>query len=192
MSEVTRDLLTGTRTLGQRERCRRTLSPAAHRADFARRFGHGFGAYAIGNDLPQATTRITLDAAETDTDGLSAARLHYVPHENDRRMMRFGIERLRDLAVGVDAFDVAINDYMDNGVYRTLAWHRLGTCRMGDDPAISTVDRWHRAWEVPNLYVCDGSSFASGGVVNPTSTVTALALRLAGHLVSERASSGRG
>ncbi len=158
---------------------------AAHHADFARRLGHGFGAYAIGDDLPQATNRITLDPTETDGDGLPAARLHYVPHENDCRMMRFGIDRLRDLATSVDAFDVAINDYMENDVYRTPAWHMLGTCRMGTDPATSTVNRWHRAWEVPHLYVCDGSSFASGGVVNPTSTVTALALRCARHLVSE-------
>jgi 2-methyl-1,2-propanediol dehydrogenase len=38
---------------------------------------------------------------------------------------------------------------------------------------------------VPNLYVVDGSSFATGGVVNPTSTVTALALRCARHLAAD-------
>jgi len=37
----------------------------------------------------------------------------------------------------------------------------------------------------PNLYICDGSSFATGGVVNPTSTVTALALRCARHIASK-------
>ena len=95
------------------------------------------------------------------------------------------IQRLRDLACSVDAFDIAVNDYMEDGVYRTPAWHMLGTCRMGNDPETSTVDRWHQAWEVPNLYICDGSSFATGGVVNPTSTVTALALRCARHIASK-------
>lgn len=154
----------------------------AHHAWFARHFAHGFGAYAIGDDLPQASNRITLSDKERDSDGLPAAKLHYVPHDNDIRMMHYGIERLFDLARSVDAFDVAVNDYCENGVYRTPAWHMLGTCRMGADPGTSVVDRWHRTWEVPNLYVCDGSSFATGGVVNPTSTVTALALRCARHL----------
>ena len=159
---------------------------SGHHAWFARHFGHGFGAYAIGDDLPQASNRITLSDKERDSDGLPAAKLHYVPHDNDIRMMHYGIERLLDLARGVDAFDVAVNDYYENGVYRTPAWHMLGTCRMGADPETSVVDQWHRTWEVPNLYVCDGSSFATGGVVNPTSTVTALALRCARHLATQR------
>lgn len=157
---------------------------AEHHAWFARHFGHSFGAYAIGDDLPQASNRITLSQTETDSDGLPAAKLHYVPHENDRRMMRYGIERLRDLATSVNAFDTAITDYVEDGVYRTPAWHMLGTCRMGNEPGNSVVNRWHQSWEVPNLYIVDGSSFATGGVVNPTSTVTALALRCARHLAA--------
>ncbi len=160
---------------------------AAHHTWFKRHFGHSFGAYAIGDDLPQAENRVTLSATQTDSDGLPAAKLHYQPHENDLRMMRYGIERLRDLARGVDAFDIAVTDYYEDGVYRTPAWHMLGTCRMGADPETSVVDKWHRSWEVPNLHLCDGSSFATGGVVNPTSTLTALALRCARRIVEEKA-----
>jgi choline dehydrogenase-like flavoprotein len=59
------------------------------------------------------------------------------------------------------------------------AWHLLGTRRVGSDPATSVTDANHRAWDVPNLYICDGSSFVTGGAVNPTSTIGALALRCA-------------
>ncbi len=155
-----------------------------HHAWFARHFGRSFGAYAIGDDLPQASNRITLSQTDVDSDGLPAAKLHYVPHDNDVRMMRFGIERLHDLARSVNAFDVMVNDYIEDGVYRTPAWHMLGTCRMGLEPGGSVVNQWHQSWEVPNLYIVDGSSFATGGVVNPTSTVTALALRCARHLAA--------
>lgn len=155
---------------------------ADHHAWFARHFGHSFGAFAIGDDLPQASNRITLSVHKMDSDGLPAAKLSYRPHENDVRMMRYGIERLRDLARSVDAFDVAVTDYYENGVYRTPAWHLLGTCRMGSDPETSVVNQWHQSWEIPNLFICDGSSFATGGVVNPTSTVTALALRCGRHI----------
>ena len=51
---------------------------------------------------------------------------------------------------------------------------------MGADPASSVVNRWHQAWDVPNLYIVDGSSMPSGAAVNPTSTISALALRAAG------------
>jgi 2-methyl-1,2-propanediol dehydrogenase len=163
----------------------------AHHAWFKRHFGHSFGAYAIGDDLPQKTNRITLSSTETDDDGLPAAKLHYLPHENDLRMMRYGIDRLRDLARAVNAFDVAVTDYYEDGVYRTPAWHMLGTCRMGKDAESSVVNKWHQSWEVPNLFICDGSSFTTGGVVNPTSTVAALALRSARHLAANFRELGR-
>lgn len=157
-----------------------------HHAWFRRHFGHGFGAFAIGDDLPQATNRIMLSETETDASGLPAAKLHYVPHENDWKMMQFAIERLRDLAAAAGAFDCAINTYCEpDGTYRTPAWHLLGTCRMGDDPETSVTNKWHQCWEVPNLYVVDGSSVVTGGVVNPTSTVCALALRAAHHIADE-------
>jgi choline dehydrogenase-like flavoprotein len=66
------------------------------------------------------------------------------------------------------------------------AWHMLGTCRMGHDPSTSVTDRDHQVWDVPNLYVCDGSSFVTGGSVNPTSTIGALALRCADRIVARQ------
>ena len=53
---------------------------------------------------------------------------------------------------------------------------------MGADPESSVVDKWNRSWDVPNLYIVDGSVLATGGVVNPTATICALALRAAEHL----------
>lgn len=158
----------------------------AHHAWFRRRFGHGFRAYAIGDDLPQADNRVTLSDRLFDGDGLPAPRITYRPHENDWRQMRWAKGRLVELGQAAGAFETLINDYVGtDGRYRTPAWHLLGTCRMGEDPESSVVDRWHRAWDVPNLYVVDGSVMPTGGVVNPTSTVCALALRAAEHLRDE-------
>ena len=50
---------------------------------------------------------------------------------------------------------------------------------MGSDPATSVVDRDHRAHDVPNLFVCDGSSFVTSGRGQPTCTIQALAYRAA-------------
>ena len=60
--------------------------------------------------------------------------------------------------------------------------HLLGTCRMGNDPKTSVVDRYHRTHDIPNLFVCDGSSFVTSGRGQPTMTIQALAFRAGDHI----------
>ncbi|MBV9704304.1 MAG: GMC family oxidoreductase [Methylobacteriaceae bacterium] len=154
-----------------------------HHRWFERHFGRGFGVFAIGDDLPSADNRVTLSATERDDDGVPVAQLSYKPGDNDRRMMRFMLDRLVDVAKATEAFEYRLQDYIDeNGVYRTPAWHLLGTCRMGKTPDMSVVNKWHQCWDVPNLFIVDASVFTTGGVVNPTATVCALALRAAEHI----------
>jgi hypothetical protein len=65
--------------------------------------------------------------------------------------------------------------------------HLLGTARMGEDPASSVVDPWGVAHDVRNLAIIDGSVFVTVGSANPTSTISALALRATEHLLAHRA-----
>jgi choline dehydrogenase-like flavoprotein len=67
---------------------------------------------------------------------------------------------------------------LDTGRIMNFA-HSMGTARMGSDPGRSVIDKWHRAHDVPNLFIVDGSSFTTSAAVNPTSTIGALALRCA-------------
>jgi len=53
---------------------------------------------------------------------------------------------------------------------------------MGTDPRRSVVDGFGRSHEVKNLYLIDGSVMVTGGAVNPTSTIQAVALRIADHV----------
>ena len=63
------------------------------------------------------------------------------------------------------------------------ATHVLGTCRMGDDPQGSVVDRDCRSHRWRNLYVVDASVFpSSGGGESPSLTIEALAIRAADRL----------
>ncbi|WP_029076585.1 GMC family oxidoreductase [Kaistia adipata] len=151
---------------------------AGHHDWIASRFGHSIGFFAIGDDLPSPDNRVFLNDEATDEDGVPVISMHYEPGENDRRMMNFMLDRMVDVADAAGAFDVALQDYRDeSGVYRTPAWHMIGTCRMGDDPEDSVVNGWHQSWDVPNMFIVDGSVLATGGVVNPTPTISALALR---------------
>ena len=60
-----------------------------------------------------------------------------------------------------------------------------GTCRMGNDPSSSVVNRHGQCHELDNLYIADASDFPSCPSIGPGLTVIALASRLADHL-SER------
>jgi choline dehydrogenase-like flavoprotein len=47
--------------------------------------------------------------------------------------------------------------------------------------ASAVVDKYHRSHDVPNLFLCDGSSFVTSGRGQPTLTIQALAFRAADH-----------
>ena len=57
--------------------------------------------------------------------------------------------------------------------------HLMGTCRMGSSPTDSVTNADGRTWDIPNLWICDGSLFPTAGGVNPSMTIYALALRAA-------------
>ena len=59
------------------------------------------------------------------------------------------------------------------------AYHPLGTCRMGRDPARSVVGSDHQLHDCANLYVVDGSAVPSSLGVNPQVTIMTLATRAA-------------
>jgi choline dehydrogenase-like flavoprotein len=53
--------------------------------------------------------------------------------------------------------------------------HQAGTCRMGNDPKTSVVDRYCRIHDVDNVYVVDGSVHVNNGGFNPSLTIQAIA-----------------
>ena len=54
---------------------------------------------------------------------------------------------------------------------------------MGNDPKTSVVNADHRAHDVPNLFMVDGSSFVTSGRGQPTMTIQALAFRAADKMI---------
>lgn len=64
--------------------------------------------------------------------------------------------------------------------------HVMGTLRMGNDPKNSVCDRSGKLHDLENLYCADGALFVTSSGYNPTSTIFALALWVAGHMVSPR------
>ena len=63
--------------------------------------------------------------------------------------------------------------------------HQAGSCRMGDDPMQSVVDRWQRVHGHDNLFVLDGSVHVTNGGFNPVLTIMALAWRAADRILAQ-------
>ena len=69
--------------------------------------------------------------------------------------------------------------------------HLMGTTRMADDPRHGVVDSQCRVFGTRNLFVASSSVFPTSSHVNPTLTITALAVRLADHLWKVASPTGR-
>lgn len=63
--------------------------------------------------------------------------------------------------------------------------HVCGTCRFGDDPATSVLDRDNRLHALDNLFVVDASFFPSSGGTNPALTIAANALRVGERIAAQ-------
>jgi len=124
---------------------------------------------------PRDENRVTLSEDRTDPFGDPIAHLIFNYGEDDRRL----IERVRQLERG---FFERLGAVDPEEIEVTWSRHHIGTCRMGDDPRTSVVDRDLRVHDCPNLYLCGCEVFPTGAAVPPMLTITALAHRLGDHL----------
>ncbi|ADJ29418.1 glucose-methanol-choline oxidoreductase [Nitrosococcus watsonii C-113] len=134
------------------------------------KYNHQAGLKIVGEVLPQERNRVTL-ADEKDQYGLPIARVTYSLCENDQALVRHAIDFMSQSLAAIDARDIWAES--DD------TCHLGGTARMGDEPSTSVVDADCRSWDIPNLWVCDGSVFPTVGGVNPSLTIQAIACRTA-------------
>jgi len=64
------------------------------------------------------------------------------------------------------------------------AYHHMGTTRMSADPAAGVVDTHCQTHDLDNCWIASSAVFPTGGAMNPTLTIAALALRAAAHIES--------
>jgi len=129
--------------------------------------------------LPVETNSISLDPTVKDAWGLPAMRVTYQDHPDDIANMKFFQGKCREILETAGAKRI----WSDEIKEQTGGVHLLGTCRMGDDPRTSVIDKNHRTHDVRNLFLCDGSSMVTGGRGQPTATIQALAFR-AGEIIA--------
>ncbi len=147
--------------------------------DEMEKYNHQVGLKMVGEMLPDERNRVTL-ADDKDQYGLRVARVTYSWGDNDKALIQHALGQMQTSLEAVGATDIFRQENDTN--------HLAGTARMGDDPATSVVNADCHSWDIPNLWVCDGSVFPTTGGVNPSLTITSIAMRTADriHALSAR------
>jgi choline dehydrogenase-like flavoprotein len=153
---------------------------AAYKAQIQQNFTRTAEVFCHATSLPVETNSISLDPDLKDEWGLPATRVTYKDHPDDLKTCQYLLDRAMEL---LDATP-ALRKWSYPVSEQEFAVHLLGTCGMGNDPKTSVINSDHRAHDVPNLFLCDGSSLVTSGRGQPTMTIQALAFRAADRIVS--------
>ena len=132
------------------------------------KYNHQVGLKMVGEMLPQERNQVSLDDAK-DQYGLPVARVTYSWCDNDKAMIDHALKYMGQGLQAIGATEIW--EQKDD------TCHMNGGARMGDDPRTSVVNADCRTWDIPNLWVCDGSVFPTVGGVNPSLTIQAIACR---------------
>jgi choline dehydrogenase-like flavoprotein len=147
--------------------------------DFKKALRHNFTRtveiFSHGTSLAVESNSISLDPDVKDAWGLPALRMTYKDHPSDLKMMEWMSARAMELLDAAGATKKWAQPVQET----QFAVHLLGTCRMGNNPKTSVINADHRTHDVPNLFLCDGSSLVTSGRGQPTMTIMALAFRAA-------------
>lgn len=130
-------------------------------------------------ELPVYDARVQVDPAVRDFWGIPVARLSGHRHASD-------IVTAKYIAAKAEAWLKAAGAVQTwprlPGRELSGGQHQAGTCRMGNDPQTSVVDRDCRMHDVDNLFIADGSVHVTNGGFNPVLTIMANAYRVSEHI----------
>ncbi len=144
--------------------------------------GAGIGTTIMGETLPRFENHVRLDPKVTDAWGIPVLNFHCQYTDNEHNMAKDAVNTISEI-FNASGFEVLHQNEVMNRVGRSM--HELGTCRMGNDPKTSVLNKWNQSHDIKNLFVMDGSSFVTGGAQNPTLTILALTMRASEYLAEQ-------
>jgi len=146
---------------------------SAYKALLAHNYNRTAFCFGHTTSLPVETNSISLDPTVKDVWGVPAIRMTYQDHPQDLKLYKHFAEQGEELLKAAGAQQT----WQSNVESQNFSVHLLGTCRMGNDPKRSVVDKFNRSHDVKNLFIVDGSSLVTSGRGQPTMTIEALAFR---------------
>jgi choline dehydrogenase-like flavoprotein len=148
----------------------------------AKYHGSGLSAGIMGEVLARFENHVSIDKTVVDAWDIPALRIETKYGDNEFNMARDAVDTISEMAESA-GYEVLVKNYDPNPPGYSI--HELGTCRMGDDPKTSVLNKWNQSHDCKNLFVVDGGAFVSAGWQNPTMTILALAMRSSEYLAEQ-------
>lgn len=164
-----------------------TLFGARLKEDARRFYGCQIGFGAQGTMMPNDGSFCELDPTLKDRWGIPVLRFHWKWTDFELNQVRHQQKHIREL---LEAMGGKVPPFAEADVRRSIrpggsVIHEVGGAIMGADAANSVTNRWGQTWDVKNVFVADGATFASTADKNSTLTILALAWRTADYLLNE-------
>ena len=144
--------------------------------------GSGFHMTIMGEVLGRYENHVRIDKEKVDAWGIPVLHVETSYTDNEYAMAEDAVDVGCEVAEAA-GFEVLSRNNVPNPPGYSI--HEVGTCRMGDDPKRSVLNRWNQSHDHKNLFVVDGSAFTSSGWQNPTMTILSLSMRASEYLAGE-------
>ena len=131
-------------------------------------------------ELPVFDARVQVDPVVKDHWGIPVCRLSGGRHANDIHVAEFLSRKAEDWLKESGAIKTWRHV---PGPGLSGGQHQAGTCRMGNDPKTSVVNKDCQVHDVDNLFVIDASVHVTNGGFNPVLTIMANAYRTSDGLI---------
>ncbi len=132
-------------------------------------------------EIPSPDGRVTLNRRVTDKWGIPVAHFSGTTHPETVRTAHYMQTRAQEWVKASGAVKIWGKAPK---LQLSAGQHQAGTCRMGDEPASSVVDRWGRVHGHDNVFIADGSVHVTNGGFNPVLTIMSLAYRTAENIAN--------
>jgi choline dehydrogenase-like flavoprotein len=123
--------------------------------------------------IPAAEARVTVDPTVKDKWGLPVVRISGNVHPHTFEIGEIQARRAAEWLKEAGAIDTSLAASKPAMV--SAGQHQAGTCRMGNDPKGSVVNRYCQIHDVDNVFVIDSSVHVTNGGFNPALTIMAVA-----------------
>jgi choline dehydrogenase-like flavoprotein len=145
-------------------------------------YGSGFSMSMMGQVLSRYENHVRIDKNVVDAWKIPVLHVDTTYGDNEFNMSRDAVNTGVAMAEAA-GFEVLAKNYEPNPPGYSI--HELGTCRMGEDPKTSVLNKWNQSHDIKNLFVVDGSSFVGTGWQNPTMTILALSMRASEYMAEQ-------
>jgi choline dehydrogenase-like flavoprotein len=155
--------------------------------DARRYYGSTIGFAGRGEMIPNEDSFCEIDPTVKDKWGIPVLRFHWKWSEHETRQAAHMQKAFAEI---IEAMGGKVARKPDPDGRKAIEpggkiIHEVGGTIMGADAKASVTNQWGQTWDVKNLFINDGGTFASNADKNPTLTIMALAWRNSDYLLEE-------